>query len=332
MKIPKLLFLLVIILILLLLPAFIKTRYIIHVLITAGLYVILALSYDLSVGHLGDLSLGHPAFIGVGAYTAAILSRHYGMPFYISIIFAIVFSVLLAIAVGYPSFKLSAYAFSIATMGVAIVANSLARNWTRLTSGPMCVSQIPRPVLSLGNFSWTIDSLNDYYYTVIALAFLTYFLIRLILRSRVGRTFIAVREDSLLASARGINPLKYRLLAFCTGAAFASVVGVINAYYSTVVCPTEFSFYYTINLLFMVFIGGSGSLNGVVIGAIIFTIIPEALRMSPEYRLVIYGGILIVMIINMPEGLQSLPAAFRRLRSSLKRSKIEKETKDVNLE
>jgi ABC-type branched-subunit amino acid transport system permease subunit len=328
MKIPKILFLLVLIPILLLLPAFIKTPYFIDVLITTGLYVILALSYDLSVGYLGDLSLGHPVFIGAGGYIAAILSRNYGMPFFICILVAIIFSVLLAIAIGYPSFRLSAYAFSIATMGVAIVANSLASNWTQLTSGPLCVDKIPSPVLSLGHFSWTIDSLNDYYYIVLALAFFTYFFIKLILRSRVGRAFIAVREDSILASARGINPLKYRLLAFCTGAAIASVAGVIIAYRTTVVCPTNFSFNYTINLLFMVFIGGSGSLNGVVVGAVIFTIIPEALRMSPEYRMVIYGVILVVMIITVPEGLQSLPTAFRRLRSSLKKSKIEKETKD----
>lgn len=323
MKITKAIFLLIFVLILLLIPVFVKTLYIIHVLIIAGLYVILALSYDLSVGYLGDLSLGHPAFIGVGAYTAAILSQQYGIPFYVNTILAIILSILLAIFIGFPSFKLSAYAFSIATMGIAIVANSLARNWTRLTSGPMCVSQIPRPTLNIGNFSWIIDSLNEYYYIVLLLAFLTYLLMRVILRSRVGRSFIAIREDSILASARGINPIKYRLLAFSLGAALASIVGVITAYYTTVVCPTAFSMDYTINLLFMVFIGGSGSLNGVVAGAIIFTIIPEALRMSPEYRLVIYGIILIITIIKMPGGLQSLPKVFHRLKVSMNRSKGE---------
>lgn len=326
MKIRNILYWMILLPVLLTLPIFIKTRYFLHVLIIAGLYVILALSYDLSVGYLGDLNLGQPAFIGVGAYTAGILVRHNNMPSHVAIFFAIVFSVLLALAIGYPSFKLSAHAFSIATMGVAIVAYSLARNWTRLTGGPMCVSQIPRPSLSLGNLSWTIKSLNDYYYFVLAFAIVTYFFVRLILHSRVGRAFIAVREDPLLASARGINPLKYRLFAFCTGAALASIAGVIIAHYTTVVCPTEFSFYYTINLLFMIFIGGSGTLGGVVIGAVIFTIIPEVLRMTPEFRLVLYGIILIIIIINMPEGLQNLPTAIRRLKPLYKRSKIERKT------
>jgi ABC-type branched-subunit amino acid transport system permease subunit len=323
LKIKKYLLPLVFILVLLLLPFLIKTRYFIHVLIMAGLYVTLALSYDLSVGYLGDLSLGHPAFIGIGAYTAGILTRQFGVPFYLTLLSAIILSVIVAIIIGYPSFRLSAYAFSIATMGVAIVANSIAKNWTQLTSGPMCVSQIPSPILGFGKFSLKIDTLNDYYYLVLALACITYVLFRFILHSRVGRAFIAVREDSILASARGINPIKYRLLAFGTGAAFASVAGVIIAYYSTVVCPTEFSFTYTINLLFMVFIGGSGSLNGVVLGAVIFTIIPEVLRMSTVYRLIIYGTILIVMIIRFPEGLHNLPSTIRHLRISVKKSKIE---------
>jgi ABC-type branched-subunit amino acid transport system permease subunit len=185
-------------------------------------------------------------------------------------------------------------------------------NWVDFTHGPLCVTGIPRPTLALpGGPALTIATLPQFYWTSLGTLGLTALLYAGLTTFRLGRAFHAVRDNEGLAAAAGINPLKYRMLAFVLSAAVAGAVGALYAHYLAVLCPGELTIGLTVNLLVIVFLGGVGTLRGVVIGAVLFTALPEILRMAPTWRMVIYGLLLLVIVIRMPEGLE---AAVRRLR------------------
>lgn len=286
-------------------PLVIDFPYLLHILILTCIYIVLALSYDLVVGHVGLLSLAHPAFFGTGAYVAAILGTRLGSPFLLNLVLAGLIAAVLAVIIGVPSFRLTRYTFAIGTLGFAVVIQSLAQNWIDLTRGPMCITPIPRPTLMLPFGSLLrVSSLTDYYYLILIIAVVTMLFYQRAVSSRVGRVFAAVREHELLSQTFAINPLQYKMLAFVLGAFFAGAVGTFYAQYLTIVCPSDLSLNLTIELLIIVFIGGVASLRGIVLGSIIFTVVPELLRLTPQLRLVIYGVLLYLAILYMPHGLE----------------------------
>jgi ABC-type branched-subunit amino acid transport system permease subunit len=269
-------------------------------------YVGLALSYDLIVGHIGSLSLAQPAFYGVGAYTVGLLSSKAGWPTLACLAAAGLIAAAMAIAVGIPSFRLSQYSFAIGTLGFATVAQLVAQNWIALTDGPMCITRIPKA--SIGPLSFANQS--AFYYLMLAIVVGILLFTHRLVRSRIGRSFAAVRENEPLAAAVGVDSLKYKLLAFSLSAGVAGVIGGLYAYYINVVCPSELSLFITLNLLVILFIGGTGSLRGVVLGAIVGTTIPELLRVAAAWRLVAFGVVLLLIINFFPDGLEGI---FRRL-------------------
>jgi ABC-type branched-subunit amino acid transport system permease subunit len=273
-----------------------QQRYIVHVLIFTALFAALALSYDLVVGHVGALSLAHPAFFGIGAYTAALLSTRAGWPFIGDVLAAAVLAGVVAAVAGVPLFRLTEHAFAVGTLGFALVAWIVATNWVDVTRGPLCMTGIPKPVSTLPAWYW------------LALSALTVVLLiyRGMTTFRLGRALHAVRDNEPLASAAGINPLRYRMLAFAVGGALAGGVGAIYAHYLSVFCPEEMTIALTVNLLVIVFLGGVGTLRGVLLGAVLFTALPEILRLAPTWRLVIYGMLLLVIVIRSPEGIDGL--------------------------
>jgi branched-chain amino acid transport system permease protein len=284
-------------------------RYILHILVFTGLFAALALSYDLVVGHVGSLSLAHPAFFGVGAYTAALLATRAAWPFVADTAAAMLVAGLVALLIGVPMFRLTEHAFAIGTLGFAMVTHIVATNWVDVTRGPLCVTGIPRPELGVGAIRLTLATLPHYYWLALAILGLTALLYHGLTTFRLGRAFHAVRDNEALASAAGIDPRRYRMLAFVIGAAVAGGIGAVYAHYLTVLCPEEMTVALTINLLVIVFIGGVGRLRGVVTGAVLFTVVPEILRIAPSWRLVLYGGLLLAIVVKWPEGLES---AFRR--------------------
>jgi len=288
-------------------PQVVQQSYILDILIEIALYIGFALTYDLVVGYVGSLSLAHPAFFGVGAYTTALLAVKLHTPFLVNLAAAAAITGLLALAIGVPSFRLSEYSFAIGTLGFATVAQVVAQNWIDLTSGPLCVTSVPRPVIFV-----PIDSLPAFYYVMGGMALLVLLFTRRLIASRIGRSFKAVRENEVMARAVGINPFKYKMLAFCLGAAMAGCVGTMYAYYIGLVCPTDLALNLTLTLLVILFIGGSGSLRGVVLGAVLVTALPEILRVSNQFRLVAYGIGLLLIINFLPNGLEGL---FRRRRA-----------------
>ncbi len=276
-----------------------QQRYIVHVLIFTALFAALALSYDLVVGHVGALSLAHPAFFGVGAYTAGILATRAGWPFLADLGAGVVVAGTVAAVAGIPLFRLTEHAFAVGTLAFALVTWIVATNWVDVTRGPLCITGIPKPVTTLPAWYWVALS-------ALGVVLLLY---RGMTTFRLGRAFHAVRDNEPLAAAAGIDPLRYRMLAFVAGGALAGGIGAIYAHYLAVFCPEEMTVALTVNLLVIVFLGGVGTLRGVLVGAVLFTALPEVLRLAPTWRLVIYGALLLVIVIRSPEGLNGL---FRR--------------------
>jgi branched-chain amino acid transport system permease protein len=287
-----------------------QQRYVLHVLIFTAIFAALALSYDLVVGHVGSLSLAHPAFFGIGAYAAAILATRAGWPFLASVLAAVLASALVAGLVAVPLFRLAEHAFAVGTLGLAVVASVVANNWVEVTRGPLCVTGIPKP--RLGGLA--ITTLPAFYWLALTALVAVALLYRGLTTFRLGRAFHAVRDNEPLAGAAGIDPLKYRLLAFTLAAAIAGGVGALYVHYLSVMCPEEMTVGLTVNLLVIVFLGGVGSLRGVLVGAVLFTALPEVLRLTPTWRLVIYGGLLLLVVIRSPGGLESLLSRARGAR------------------
>ena len=294
-----------------------QQRYIVHVLIFTALFAALALSYDLVVGHVGSLSLAHPAFFGVGAYTAAILATRAQWPFLADLAAAILLAGLVAAVAGVPLFRLVEHAFAVGTLGFALVAGIVATNWVEVTRGPLCITGIPKPAIGLpGGATLSFSALPAYYWLALTALGLVVALYRGMTTFRLGRALHAVRDNEPLAAAAGIDPLRYRMLAFVVGGAIAGGVGALYAHYLAVFCPEEMTIGLTVNLLVIVFLGGVGSLRGVLLGAVLFTALPEVLRLAPTWRLVIYGALLLVIVVRSPEGLAGLIRAPRPARRS----------------
>jgi ABC-type branched-subunit amino acid transport system permease subunit len=275
-----------------------QQRYVVHVLVYTALFAALALSYDLVVGHVGALSLAHPAFFGVGAYTAAILATRLGWPFLADLLAAVLVAGAVAAAAGVPLFRLTEHAFAVGTLGFAVVAGIVATNWVEVTGGPLCITRIPKPVATL----------SAWYWLALAALGVVLLLYRGMTSFRLGRALHAVRDNEPLAAAAGIDPLRYRMLAFTVGGGLAGGVGALYAHYLSVMCPEEMTVALTVNLLVIVFLGGVGTQRGVLIGAVLFTALPEVLRMAPTWRLVIYGALLLVIVVRSPAGLEGLLA------------------------
>ena len=284
------------------LPLLLPGPYHRHVLVLAGLFTLMALGFDLVLGYLGELSLGHAAFFGIGAYTTALLTRHFGMPFPLDLLLAGLFTGIFGLLIGAPSLRLRGPYFAIVTFGFAEILHLVALNWTSLTRGPMGLPDIPHA--QLGPFRITTEL--GYYYLVLALIGVAMLVTRRLLESTVGHAFLAIRENEELASAAGIPTFRFKLLAFVIGMIFAGAAGSVYARYVHFVDPTALSFYYTVTVVSMVIVGGQGSIAGTTLGALVFTLVPEYLRVAERARLVIFGALLMLAIVFMPDGLRGI--------------------------
>ncbi|BCV25843.1 MAG TPA: branched-chain amino acid ABC transporter permease [Firmicutes bacterium] len=278
--------------------------YVLQVLVLAGINVILALGLNLVSGFTGQLSLGHAAFMGIGAYTAALLTKA-GQPFLAALTAGGLVAALAGALIGIPTLRLRGDYLAIATLGFGEILRVVALN-QKITGGPVGLRAIP------GYTTLPI--------VLIAVA-LTYLSLVRILGSRLGRAFVAVREDELAADAMGIDTTQTKILAFAVGAFYAGVAGGLYAHYIRYINPSNFGFMRSIEILSMVVLGGMGSLPGAVLGAVALSTLPELLRsVSPavaQYRQLIYGALLVVAMLWFPQGLagggRALPGLLKRL-------------------
>lgn len=282
------------------LPWVLPVTYLVHVVVLAGLYVALALSFDLVAGWAGLVSLAHPAFFGLGAYTAAILTTTTtGVVFPLDLVPGVVMAGTAAWIIGVPFFRLADISFAVGTLGLGLVVYNVANNWVDLTRGAMCITGIPR----LGAMAGSGRPVTTSYYIVLLWLAVVLGIYLRMTRSRIGRAMAAVREDEHLAGCYGIDPVRYKMSAFVVGAMLAAGTGVVYAHYVTVMCPVDLSTYFTVNLLIMVFLGGAGTLRGVVLGALIFTLVPEGLRLGQAQAQLLYGIVLLIIVMRFPDGI-----------------------------
>ncbi|HUG99637.1 MAG TPA: branched-chain amino acid ABC transporter permease [Gammaproteobacteria bacterium] len=283
------------------LPLAVDSLYILHIGVTIGFYVILAQSLNLVLGYCGLLSLATPAFFGMGAYVAALLALRTGWDSMATLALASAAGLVTGIAIGFPSLRVSRHSFVIVTLSATLLLQLWALNWEDMTRGSLGLAGIPPPTL----FGVAIEERAHWYYFSLAWAALAVLFTWLVVSSRFGRAMEATRDNEQLALAVGIDVFRTRLFAFSLSGALAGLAGALHAHFISYIDPGVFGFSVSETLLIMVILGGSGTLWGPVAGAVVFTALPEVLRLAPEIRSLVYGGILLLIVLYRPRGLSA---------------------------
>ncbi len=281
-------------------------EYFLHILVITGIYVILTLSLNLVVGYTGLAALGHAAFSCVGAYASSLLALNYGVSPWIGLLIGACVAAILGIFIGAPSLRLKGDYLAIATFGLGVIVYSVAKNWMSVTRGPMGLPGIP----GFSFFGIQLSSVWTYLILVAFFVFLTYFIIRRVVKSPFGRILRGIREDEIATLAMGKDVNKHKIMVFVIGAFFAGIAGSLYAHYITFIDPSSFTVMESIAILLMVVFGGMGSLGGSFVGAAILVIFPELLRflgmpssVAAPLRQMIYGLLLIVLMLYRPQGI-----------------------------
>ncbi len=322
---------LICILLLITLPLWWSDFYVLSVVSSAGIFIIAAISLNLLLGYTGQLSLGHVAFFGIGAYTTALMSLGFDLtlpglsepwvvspkPVWLSFIGGIIVSGLAGCLLGKLAFRVRGSYFVIVTISFAQVMRMIALNWLDLTEGPMALSGIPPLTFWLPDEGVVdITSKAGIYWLVLGVAIVAYLLVAALVNSRVGRAMIALRENETLARSIGIRVTSYLGIAAVVSACIAGAAGGLYAHTVRIIDPDVFLFMFTITMVIMVIVGGKGTLAGPVVGGLLFGLLPEVLRgmLAPEVQWMLYGLLMIVVLVFMPKGIvPSLGSLSRRL-------------------
>jgi branched-chain amino acid transport system permease protein len=299
-------------------PLWLQDQYLLHILIITGIFIIAAMSLNLLLGYTGQLSLGHVAFFGIGAYASALTTlgfdidvfglrvAHQPWPAIVGLFVGMVVAGLSGYAIGRLSFKVRGAYFVIVTISFAEVTRLVALNWVELTQGPLALTNIPPYTLGFpGLGDYTLWNKTAYYYLVLALGLIAYVVIRRLVGSRIGRAMIALKENETLASAVGIDVTRYLVLAAVVSAAMAGAAGSLYAHYLKIIDPDIFLFIYTVTMVIMVITGGKGTLAGPIVGGMIFGFLPVILRpfVAPAVQWILYGGLMIAIVFVLPQGI-----------------------------
>jgi branched-chain amino acid transport system permease protein len=267
-----------------------------NLVLSLGTNALLALSIYLTLS-CGMLAMANAAFMGIGAYTSAILTMNYGWPFPAAIGAGMAAPALVAFLIGKPTLRLSGVYLAMATLAFGEVVRIFILNTDSMTGGALGLNGIPQ--------------LTTWWHVLLAFVLVLFFLARL-RRSKIGRAFEAIKEDETAAGLMGIDVNGHKMLAFALGAAIAGLAGTLNAHLTFFIGPQEFGFDRGVEILTMTILGGINSLFGPVIGAFIITLLPELLRSFKDYRSVVNGLILVVIVLFLPKGLWN-PAWMRKL-------------------
>lgn len=283
---------------LIILPVFLNDYYR-DIMTLTGIYIVLALGLNLIVGQAGLLNLGYVAFYAIGAYTYAILSTKFGLSFWPGLVAGAATAAFFAVLLGSPTLRLRGDYFAIVTLGLGEITRIILNNWDSLTGGPNGISQVGRPVL----FGHVLHTTLDFYYLILLIAIGTVFAMKRLMTSRIGRAWIAIREDEIAAETMGINTFRLKLLAFVLGSAWAGLTGVFFAAKMAFVSPESFTFFESVMILCMVVLGGMGSIPGIILGALLLITLPEVFRDFQDYRMLAFGVALVLMMVFRPQGL-----------------------------
>ena len=281
-------------------------EYLLHILVIAGIYIILSLSLNLIVGYTGLAALGHAAFSCVGAYVSALLALNYGLSPWLGLFIGAIAASLVGAIIAFPSLRLKGDYLALATFGFAVIVYSIAKNWVAVTRGPLGLPGIP----GFSVFGFQLSATWSYLVLVAVFVFLTTFAIRRVVDSPFGRILRGIREDEIATAAMGKDINKHKVLVFMIGAFFAGIAGSLYAHYITFIDPSSFTIMESITILLMVVFGGMGSIRGSFVGAAILVILPEMLRflglpssIAAPLRQMIYGLLLILLMLKRPQGI-----------------------------
>jgi branched-chain amino acid transport system permease protein len=285
--------------VIILIPLFIESKYYFIVLNVIGLNAIVVVGLNLLIGFAGQISLGHAAFYGLGSYFSAIFTVNYGFPLWPAMIIGMLATGAIAYLVGYPSLKLKGHYLVMATLGFSIIVNILMGELEYFTGGHDGLIGIPP--LIIGSIKFDTDLKN--FYLIWTFVFLSMLLARNLLNSRVGRALRAIHGSEVAADSLGVNTANYKVKVFVLSAMFASISGSLYAHYITFISPSSYDFYYSIQVVSMVIVGGMGSLWGSLFGAALLTSISEAFHIARQYHVIAYGVFLSLVLIFLPDGI-----------------------------
>jgi len=291
------------IILLLILPYAITSKYTMGIVILTVINIVLVISVNVITGLTGRMSLCQAAFFGIGAYTTAILTTQYDFSFWACLPFAGIIAALIAVLIGWPILKLEGYYLAICTLGLQQLFSLVFLNWVSMTNGPFGIRGIQPPDGIPWLFNLQFGSPKSYYYLYLLFLLVIVLFVRSLLNSRYGRAFLAIREDEISARMFAINTTYHKVLAFALAAFIAAIAGVMYAHYYRYISPGAFNITRSIDVTAMLIIGGSGQIWGCVIGAVLFTFIPELFRGFAEYRTLVIGIAIVVSIIFMPDGI-----------------------------
>lgn len=283
--------------------------YAVHMLFLAGLFVALAIGLDFQVGSTNLVNFATASTYGIGAYTAALLSVNFGWSFWIVLPLSGLAAMLFGIILGLPTMKTKTYYLSLVTMAVGLIIYLLLNNMS-WTGGPNGIAGIPRPMI--GGFDFgdnaTIFGIElpfqaNFYYLILLVVLIEYIVAERLHMSKIGLAWNAIRDDELAASCQGIDVTRYKIMAFYTNAFFDGLVGAIYAFSVGFISPENFAFMLSVIVIAMVLVGGMGNTLGVIVGAVLLTLIPEKLQVVEAYRLWLFAIIMLVMLLARPRGL-----------------------------
>lgn len=285
--------------ILALLPMVVSKTYILGLLCRVLMYATLAGSLNVINGYSGRMCIGHAGFFCIGSYVEAILATRMGISFWVLLPLAGAAAALMGLFVALPTLKMRGVYLAIITLGFSEIIRLLALNWTDVTGGAMGIKNIPVPRLGGIEFS----NARTYYYIFLAIAVLFLFITRRVIRSRLGRAWMSIREDQLAARSLGVNTPAYKAVNFMYGAFWAGIIGAAYAPYARFIDSTIYTLDEGFNILSMVIVGGMGTLTGPLAGSVVINVLTELLRPIGQWRMVAYGVLIIVMMWFRPQGL-----------------------------
>jgi branched-chain amino acid transport system permease protein len=278
--------------------------YQVNIMTTAMMYIVLGLGLNIVVGLAGLLDLGYVAFYAVGAYTYALLNHHFGLGFWFALPIGAGLAMTFGIVLGFPVLRLRGDYLAIVTLGFGEIIRLVLENWNDFSFGPSGISGIDRPSFFGLDLSLS-QAMSALYYLMLVFVVLTIFSVGRLQNSRIGRAWLALREDEIACQAMGIDKTKTKLTAFALGATWAGFMGVVFAAKTTFVNPASFTFLESAIILSIVVLGGMGSILGVILAALILILLPEYLRAFSELRMLIFGGSMVLMMVFRPQGLIS---------------------------
>jgi branched-chain amino acid transport system permease protein len=290
--------------------------YVLHVIALSCLYAIPAIGLNVMLGYTGLVSLGHMAFAGIGAYTAAVLMVDAKLGFWISLPLATLAAGAAGFAVGAICLRFRSHYFMIVTLAFGLLLHSVMNNWDSVTRGAAGFPGIPRPApLAFADWAFTFGPLANYYRLALTGLLVAFAVQWLIVHSDFGRVLMAIRQDEKLAAFKGANTMLYKTTVFALGSAIAGFGGVLFVSFLRAASPDAFTLAESINMVLIVIIGGAGYLAGPIIGALVYIGVPEYLRAANELRLILFGVLLVLITLFAPQGLAGLlQSVWKKLR------------------